>query len=80
MATHSSILPWEIPWTEKRGGLQSQKVGHDSVTENSNNLQAQQSKFEDEEVGILTFLLLSSESNHGLMVITNQFLSLHFRP
>ena len=23
MATHSSILAWEIPWTEKHGGLQS---------------------------------------------------------
>ena len=22
MATHSSILAWEIPWTEERGGLQ----------------------------------------------------------
>ena len=21
MATHSSILPWEIPWTEESGGL-----------------------------------------------------------
>ena len=32
MATHSSILAWRIPWTEKAGGLQtmgSQKVGHD---------------------------------------------------
>ena len=32
MATHSSILAWRIPWTEKPGGLQSvgsQKVGHD---------------------------------------------------
>ena len=32
MATHSSILAWKIPWTEKPGGLQSmgsQKVGHD---------------------------------------------------
>jgi len=26
MATHSSILAWEIPWTEKPGGLQS--MGH----------------------------------------------------
>ena len=29
---HSSILAWEISWTEKAGGLQSmglQKVGHD---------------------------------------------------
>ena len=23
MATHSSMLAWEIPWTEKPGGLQS---------------------------------------------------------
>ena len=23
MATHSSILAWEVPWTEERGGLQS---------------------------------------------------------
>ena len=32
MATHSSILAWEIPWTEDPGGLQSvgsQRVGHD---------------------------------------------------
>ena len=32
MATHSSILDWRIPWTEKPGGLQSmgsQRVGHD---------------------------------------------------
>ena len=31
-ATHSSILAWKIPWTEKPGRLQpmgSQRVGHD---------------------------------------------------
>ena len=31
MATHSSILAWEIPWTEEPGGLQfmeSHRVGH----------------------------------------------------
>ena len=35
MATHSSILAWRIPWTEKPGGLQSmglERVGHDRVT------------------------------------------------
>ena len=35
MATHSSILAWRIPWTEKPGGLQSlgsQRFGHDSET------------------------------------------------
>ena len=26
IATHSSILAWEIPWTEEPGGLQS--MGH----------------------------------------------------
>ena len=32
MATHSSILPWKITWTEEPGRLQStglQRVGHD---------------------------------------------------
>ena len=32
MATHSSILAWRIPWTEKPGRLQSmgsQRVEHD---------------------------------------------------
>ena len=25
MATHSSILAWEVPWTEEPGGLQSMR-------------------------------------------------------
>ena len=32
MATHSSLLAWEIPWTEEPGGLPStglQRVGDD---------------------------------------------------
>ena len=35
VATHSSILAWRIPWTEKRVRLQSmglQRVRHDCVT------------------------------------------------
>ena len=35
MATHSSILIWQIPQTEESGGLQSmrsQKVGHNGET------------------------------------------------
>ena len=35
MATHSSILAWEIPWTEEPGGLPSlglQRVRHDLAT------------------------------------------------
>ena len=36
MATHSSILAWTIPWTEKPGGPQTirlQRVRHDWSTE-----------------------------------------------
>ena len=33
MATHSSILVWKIPWTEKPGqSMGSQRVGHDRAT------------------------------------------------
>ena len=35
MATHTSILAWEIPWTEEPGGQQSmgsQRVGHNLET------------------------------------------------
>ena len=35
MATHSSILAWEIPWTEELSRLQSkglQRVRHDLIT------------------------------------------------
>ena len=34
-ASHSSILVWEIPWTEEPGGLQymgSERVRHDLAT------------------------------------------------
>ena len=34
-AAHSSILVWEVPWTEEPSGLQFmvlQRVGHDRVT------------------------------------------------
>ena len=35
MATHSSILAWEIPWTKEPGGLRAmrlQRVRHDQAT------------------------------------------------
>ena len=40
MAAHSSILAWEIPWTEEPGGLQlmgSQRVGHQRLNNNNVN-------------------------------------------
>ena len=36
VAAHSSIISWEIPWTEEPGGLQSRRsprVAHDLATE-----------------------------------------------
>ena len=38
MATYSSILAWEIPWTGKPGGLLSmgsQRIGYDLVAEHA---------------------------------------------
>ena len=38
MSTLSSILAWEIPWTEESGGLQSigsQRIGHDGASEHT---------------------------------------------
>ena len=32
MATHSSILAWEIPWTEEPGGLQSMGLQESDTT------------------------------------------------
>ena len=43
MTTHSSILAWRIPWTEKPGRLHSmglQRVGHDSATNTISSLRA----------------------------------------
>ena len=39
IATHSSILAWEMPWTEEPDRLQfmgSQRVGHDLGTKEAN--------------------------------------------
>ena len=35
MATHSSILAWEIPWTEEPGGLQSMGPKESDTTKQS---------------------------------------------
>ena len=32
MATHSSILPWSIPWTEETGRLQSMESQESNTT------------------------------------------------
>ena len=39
MATHSSILAWESPWTEEPGGLQSMWSQESDTTERLNHHQ-----------------------------------------
>ena len=36
IATHSSILAWEVPWTQKPGGLQSMGSKESDMTEQLN--------------------------------------------
>ena len=35
MATHSSILSWETPWTEEPGGLQSMALEKSQTLKNN---------------------------------------------
>ena len=48
MTIHSSILAWEIPWSEEPGGLQStglQRVGQDLVTKQQHTMDLSQSSY-----------------------------------
>ena len=38
MATHSSILAWEIPWTEEPGGVQFMALQSDRVSTQALNM------------------------------------------
>ena len=62
MATHSSILTWEIPWIEEPGGLQFmglQRVGHDLVTKQQSQI-AKLLSFRGRQgfIGQITYLVL----------------------
>ena len=64
MATHSSILAWEISRTEEPGGLQfmgSQRVGHNSVTEH---IHTQENERQAED-----WLLLAAKESQSLNTI-----------
>ena len=65
MATHSSILAWRIPWTEKPGRLQSMwlyRVGHNWV------------------INTLTFTALSSEHTFSLKSYSYYWGETHTQP
>ena len=57
MATRSSILAWETPWTEETGRVQSmgsQRVGHNWVTENECYITRPQGQWLGREVALLS--------------------------
>ena len=61
MATHSSILAWRIPWTEKPGGLQfigSHRVRHDCSNLAHTHTQITKSNLSNLKKFFLIYLLL----------------------
>ena len=67
MATHSSILAWEIPWTEEPGRLQS--VGSQRVRHNVETEQQTKSKKNNKAVCIHTHKPTLLHSSKCLMKI-----------
>ena len=51
MVTHSSILAWEVPWTEDAGGLQSMGSQELDTTERLNNKNNRQNTGEGDVFG-----------------------------
>ena len=68
MATHSSILVWEIPWTEEPGGLQSMGLQKSQTrpstenTENIRNMQVKKDVFKTMIIPVLMEFILSRVS------------------
>ena len=65
MATHSSILAWEIPWTEDPSGLQSvelQRVRHGLATKQQQQIRYRTPVYSEEHLNISTSLLQSTSS------------------
>ena len=65
MASHSSILAWKIPWTEKPGGLQSigsRRVGHNQCDLASTHCAGKGA------LAVLLYVLVNSLCYHGFAV------------
>ena len=74
MATHSSILAWKIPWTEKPGELPStgwQGVEHDWVHTHAGKVGVSTLQFLYDLLMLLHFVRFSLESTHRM--ITNRW-------
>ena len=58
MTTHSSVLAWEIPWTEEPGGLQS------GTAKESDNLVNKQQQYTHTHTHTHIFFIHSSVNRH----------------
>ena len=53
MATHFSILAWEIPWTEETGGLQSMGGKELDMTKHSGGSDSKASVYNAGDLGLI---------------------------
>ena len=74
MATHSSILAWEIPWIEEPGGLQSMGVAKSWTRRLNNNI-----IFVDTGKHLINFTVHLQLKNLGNLRIERNFLNLKKR-
>ena len=69
IATHFSILAWEIPWTEEPSRLQSlgsQRVGHDWATKQHQQHRPTKEKYYKDFGWVNLFVLSAFQKNHDI--------------
>ena len=77
MSTHSSTLDWEVPWTEKPGGLQSmasQRVGHDGANED---VSTHNTKIIHQHVQ--SIILLQEDFQPAQLTTVSNYLKTHYK-
>ena len=66
MATHSSILAWELPWTEELGRLNSkgsQRVRHDLVTKTTTRYRWRGSVLPSSDVNLCSWAVIFTNAS-----------------
>ena len=71
MATHSSILAWEFPWTEEPGGLQSMGSQRDTTTTQQLNSNKREVRTPGGELGVCRSSALGNKASRNKSTGTN---------